>query len=238
MKRIIIAVGVAMITGTMSGQEEIPKTPSEVNEAFLSDLRGFKDERYPGIPARTQPAPFAPSAGVSRSSPGGESVSVASLNHRVPKAAKKAYERGRKFSDQGDVRRAAEEFEKAVALDPEYAAAHGDLGVQYVRMIRFEEAEAQLRQAIALDPYVSVSHSNLGWVLFHSRNFQEAEKSARSALALSINNDRAHFLLGLLLSAAPNTSAEGAWHIKQAEVTIPDVDRRFRELREHLQTKP
>ena len=183
MKRIVIAVALAVVPGTITAQEEPVKSPSEVNAAMLADLRGFNEGPYPGLPATFQPLPFSPftlwtTGRLSRPSHGGETVSVASLSHRVPTAAQKAYERGTKLSNKGDDLKAAEEFEKAVALDPEYAAAHGDLGVQYIRLGRLKDAEAELRRAIALDPYVSIAHSNLGWVLFQSRNSPEAEQSA------------------------------------------------------------
>jgi len=152
-------------------------------------------------------------------------VSVASLLHKVPKPAKKAFDRGSKALEKGDVEKAAKGFENAIALDPEYAAAHRELGVSYFRMNRLEEAEAQLREATALDPYVSVAQSNFAWVLFHARNFPEAEQHAGRALALSSRNDRARALLGILLASSPATGAEGERQLEQDVRTLPGLDR-------------
>ena len=238
MKRMLVAAGLSLLSRTVFGQDVNVLLPREANAAALAELRGWQEELRPAapgmLPAQPQsqsPFVFWTTAPLPRVRPSPETVSAASLGHRVPKAAKKASDRSAKFSRKGDSRRAAEELEKAVALDPEYAEAHGNLGFEYSQLGRLREAEAEMRRAIALDPYVSIAHSNLGWVLFQQGNFADAERSARHALALSLNNDRAHVLLGILLGAEPATRAEGARHLEQATSTFPQVKRLLDELR-------
>jgi Flp pilus assembly protein TadD len=154
-----------------------------------------------------------------------EPVSVQSLQHRVPKSARKAYDRGEKMAGKGDSRGATQEFEEAVALDPDYTDAHINLGVQYMDQQRFQEAEVEMRRAIALDSQISLAHSNLGWLLFQLRRLRESEESARRALALSPNNSRAHLHLGILLASVHASAAEGAWHIRKAQSSFPEVRR-------------
>ena len=236
MKRMIFAAGLVMIPGALFGQEEKVLSPREALEATLKDFRGLQEQLQPVTPGMLSAQPgslitFWTTAPLPQPKPVAGTVSVARLRHSVPKAAKKAVDRGDKLLSKGDARGAAEELEKAVALDPEYADAHNDLSVAYVKLGRLQEAEAEVRRAIELDPYVSVAHSNLGWVLFERRDFPEAERSARRALALSLHNDRAHILLGILLGSAPATRAEGVRHIEQAAGTFPEVERLLAELR-------
>jgi len=226
----------SLLSRAVFGQDVNVLLPREANAAALAELRGRQEElrpAAPGILPAQSPFVFWTTAPLPNRKPSPETISAASLGHRVPKAAKKASDRSAKFSRKGDSRRAAEELEKAVALDPEYAEAHGNLGFEYSQLGRLQEAEAEMRRAIALDPYVSIAHSNLGWVLFQQGNFADAERSARRALALSLNNDRAHVLLGVLLGAEPATRAEGARHIEQATSTFPQVESLLEELRGH-----
>jgi len=236
MKRVILAAGLSMLSGGMFSQDVKVLSSREATEAALADLRGLQEELRATKPGMLPPQPWSPfvfwtTAPSPSLQPSIETVSAANLRHRVPKAAKEASDRSAKLSRNGDARRAAEELEKAVSLDPEYAEAHGNLGFEYMQLGRLKDAEAEIRRAIALDPYVSIIHSNLGWLLFQQRDFAEAEQSARRALALSLDNDRAHMLLGVLLGAEPATRAEGVRHLEQAASTFPQVERLIEELR-------
>ena len=74
--------------------------------------------------------------------------------------------RGAKFSQAGDHRRAAEEFERAVAADPEFARAYRGLGLEYAQLERYVEAEAELRRSLTLDSTSWIGHYNLAAVLY------------------------------------------------------------------------
>jgi len=57
---------------------------------------------------------------------------------------------------------AAAAFEAALALEPDYADAHNDLGITHQRSGRVEEAMAAYRRAAAINPGHAKAHSNLG----------------------------------------------------------------------------
>ena len=127
MRRLIVAVSLAMLPGSAFGQTERTISPQQVLESTLADLRNRADEL--AFAKKGPPLPFAPwtTPPLPPLTPGAETVSLASLSHRVPKAAIKAHNRGVKFARAGDTRRAIVEMEKAVASDPQYAEARGML---------------------------------------------------------------------------------------------------------------
>ena len=87
----------------------------------------------------------------------------------------------------------------AVALSPEDAAAHSNLGVALQELGRLEEAEASHTQAIALKPNFAEAHNNLGSTLQEQGKLDEAEASCRQAIALKSDYAEAHYNLGNML---------------------------------------
>jgi Flp pilus assembly protein TadD len=227
-------MGLVSIPASLLAQEGRPRTPQEMMQDMQADLQGQRNEVQEATRIhRPVSSAFGPWP-VPRAEPQQPArlLSVASLLHRVPKAAQKAYDRGIDFVRKGDPSQAVEELEKATKLDPAFSSAHGDLGVLYAQLGRLRDGESEIRQAIVLDPYVSLTHSNLGWVLFQQRSFSDAERSARRALSLSPTNDPAHLLLGIMLGGEPATRAEGVRHLKQAIATFPEVAKTLEELGE------
>ena len=218
MKRLFIVAALFVCPAVLHAQQ--PATSREALERALQEMRGWQEEFLPALPTRPWPSAPIPSRQEELGT-----VSVASLAHRPPRAARKAYERGLKHSSKGDSMKAAREFEAAIARDPLFAEAHADLGVEYTRLDRLPEAESQMRRAIELDPNVSIWHSNLAWLLFHLRRLPEAEAAARRSLSAGPNNERAHLLLGILLASAPDTRAEGIRHLERASEAFPEVTR-------------
>jgi len=149
--------------------------------------------------------------------------SVRRLRHRVPKSANKAFKRAGKLAQANDAGGAAMELENAIALDQKFAEAHAELGVQYARLGRYQEAEAELRRTIELIPDDPVPYSNLAWVELRRGNLAEVELSLRQTIRRSPENATAYMMLGSLLSGAPETLAEGIRYLEYAARTIPDA---------------
>ena len=66
--------------------------------------------------------------------------------------AKEQVEFGIKVAQNGLWKEATYRWEKAVELDPTYAAAWNNLGIGYEQEGRFEEAQKAYEKALALDP--------------------------------------------------------------------------------------
>jgi TolB-like protein/tetratricopeptide (TPR) repeat protein len=109
--------------------------------------------------------------------------------------------KGRHFRSMHSVegfKRAVEHFERAVALDPQYAAAHADLGMAYQEgsgwgwgdpRQNIERAREGIRTALRLDPDNSDAHAAAGYVaLGYDYDWKKAEAELRRALELNSNN--------------------------------------------------
>lgn len=136
--------------------------------------------------------PNSPSPGI---------ISLARLRHKVPKAAQKAYRKGTKLFHSGKYLEASKELERAVALDPEYAGAHNNLGVQYAILSRFADAHREFLRAIDLDPALASANLNAARVELLKSDLASAEQHARRAsMLLSGQSDQAQLLLNSILA--------------------------------------
>jgi serine/threonine-protein kinase len=86
-----------------------------------------------------------------------------------------------------------------VALRPDSAGAHLDLGVVLYDQRKLPEAEKEFREALCLRPDYPEAHNNLGLVLRDQRKLPEAEKEYREALRLRPDFALAHINLGNVL---------------------------------------
>ena len=226
-------------------EQEKMRTPAEIMAAMEADLHGRAEAMYGSDPTAMRNAlvngmppdknraireslhlPDPPRPPVISGT-----VSAATLRHAVPKAAAKAHERARKLFASGKLREASLELEKALALDPDYAEAHENLGALYVKLERPAEGESHLRRAIELNPSSSFAHSDLAAVQLLAGDWEAAERSALRALELSRSNDWARFMLGLTLLRNAATRAEGLQHLEYASRSVPGARQALEALR-------
>jgi len=93
---------------------------------------------------------------------------------------------------------AIECYERAIAIDPNYAAAYSNLGVVKQQIGRLPEAIAHYRQALAIDRNLAETASNLGSALAEAGENEEAIAEYERALSLNPNCAEALINLGLL----------------------------------------
>jgi len=115
---------------------------------------------------------------------------------------------------------AKSEFERAMALDPNNAAAHSGLadatrmqGWWYPDLprVKWEETSRQLvKRAIELDPNLAEAHASLGLILDDAYEYAAAEKEFKLALSLNPSYSLAHdWYAGLLLVTGRTEEALG-----------------------------
>jgi TolB-like protein/DNA-binding winged helix-turn-helix (wHTH) protein/tetratricopeptide (TPR) repeat protein len=127
------------------------------------------------------------------------------------------YMRGRFYREQAtesSVRRAITHFERAIELDPGYAAAHAALadchrllaapGWEVERPAALlPRARAAAERALQIDPRLAEAHVVLAMLRFdHEWDIPAAERGLREALALDPNSARAHLYYSGVLTAA------------------------------------
>jgi tetratricopeptide (TPR) repeat protein len=216
MQKAILAIAAAFNCWAQDPNQDPRKDVTRHLENELYGQRLELDSRFVNSVVPTQ----------SRSSSGdgsGSLISIRSAGHKIPKSARKAFDRATKHSSKRDYRAAAAELETAVALDPDFVEARANLGAQYIRLGRLDEARKELQRAVELDPNMAAVHANLAMVLLGQNHAELAIVHARRALKLAPANYRAHFFLGLALGASPSTLGESLEHLRIAAEQLPEA---------------
>ncbi|MBI3757301.1 MAG: adenylate/guanylate cyclase domain-containing protein [Deltaproteobacteria bacterium] len=110
-------------------------------------------------------------------------------------------------------------FEKAIELDPQYAAAYALLGLTYnaewsllwsQNPQTLEQAFALVQKAITLDDSLPVAHRVLGWVYAWKKQHESAIAEGEHAIALDPNEADGYWQLAQILnvSGKPETAIE------------------------------
>jgi tetratricopeptide (TPR) repeat protein len=142
-------------------QTASPQSPAQIQVDIGRDLQGPQHElRQDVVPGSRQAFTFGRLGELGEFVPADPReprhnatgcVSAARLRHKTPEAAKKAYKQGRKLAGQKKHEEAAAAFEEAIREDPQFAEAHGELGIQDYLLQRFVEADFEMRSALAVD---------------------------------------------------------------------------------------
>lgn len=91
---------------------------------------------------------------------------------------------------------AEKEFQRALALNPNYALAHHWYGNLYLSpMGRHQEAIAELQQASELDPVSLIVNTDLGYAYFFSGDYDRAYEQYRKVLAADPSFVSTHWVL-------------------------------------------
>ncbi|MGQ0542254.1 MAG: winged helix-turn-helix domain-containing tetratricopeptide repeat protein [Blastocatellia bacterium] len=112
--------------------------------------------------------------------------------------AYQAYLKGRFLFQQSEHQRAADEFQRAIQMDPNYALAHAGLSDALARLAnasagikrieRYEQSRDQAKWSLAIDPNLAEAHAAMGWLLrIYDWNWSESESHFRRAIELAPN---------------------------------------------------
>jgi len=134
--------------------------------------------------------------GVTSASPGVDGLSHGRMGPIDPRAVD-AYALGIMYFDRftrDGIRAGIDQFKRAVAIEPKFALAWGQLGAAYAMQGMFgfvaptdatEQFRAAELQAIEADPQVALGHAGLGLALFYTWDFDHACESFEEALRLN-----------------------------------------------------
>jgi serine/threonine protein kinase/tetratricopeptide (TPR) repeat protein len=151
--------------------------------------------------------------------------------HTENEEAYRLYLQGRYFWNrrhEGGMQRGLEYFQKAIAVDPEYALPYSGIADCYFSLgfldflapkAAFGKCKEAALKALALDPDLAEAHASLAVALqFFDWDPAGAEAEFRRAIALNPNYATAHFFYGFCLTAMGRFDEAIAEHIRAMEL--------------------
>jgi len=99
----------------------------------------------------------------------------------------------------GDAEAAAEQFRMLVEMKPDYPRAQTNLGLQLLRLERFDEARAALELAVEQDKNDAVAYNHLGVLARRDGQFDQALEYYNKAIEANPDYAAAHLNRGILL---------------------------------------
>jgi tetratricopeptide (TPR) repeat protein len=112
-------------------------------------------------------------------------------------------------------------FQEALRRDPNLAGAWQDLGLAYIKLNRWAEAAETFAELAKRQADSSDAAYFYALALFNSGRAAEAEKEARRALRLNAGDASALTLVGIILAARGDSSAEAVEALTQAVALAP-----------------
>jgi thioredoxin-like negative regulator of GroEL len=162
-----------------------------------------------------------PSSGMRDRTSKEASVSVHQLSHKVPKSAKKEFEKAVRAGD--DHAKVIAHLKKAVEIDPEYIAALNNLGSRYIQIDQYENALEVLGRAQKIDPASPNVQTNIAVALLAMHKAGEAEHAARRAYQLASNDPRARYILALSLYTRQQFTEETVKLLESSREYFPNA---------------
>jgi tetratricopeptide (TPR) repeat protein len=113
------------------------------------------------------------------------------------KEEQEGFDKGYKASLAERYDEAIEYYKKAIAMNPDYADAHANLGVTYMNKGRLDEAIVALKKALALDAQKAGVQYNLGLLYDKKGKIDEAISAYEKSIAINPGFARAYQNLGI-----------------------------------------
>lgn len=195
-----------------AGMYTVRVVPALSDQALIEEYRDINATSSPLVLRLPESTEAKPVSGT---------ISVSQLRHPIPKQALRAFAEALKYSEAKNTPLAIEKLEQAIRLAPLYREAHGNLGVQYLRADRNQDAAVQFQQALELGPPDAMLYVNLACAHFLMRDYTRGEDAARKALALGPKSPRVHYLLGTVLAMQRGKELEALEHLQAAALDTP-----------------
>jgi len=153
----------------------------------------------------------------------GDTVSVAQLRHKVPKHARKEYDKAEQAMSKRDVEGSLEHLKRATEIDPEYLEAHNNLGARLLMLGKTQDALNVLHHAAQIDPSSAFVQTNIAVALMTLQQYPEAEQAARRAISLQSNDPKARYVLALTLYGQRKFTPETVSLLQRSQEQFPNA---------------
>ena len=101
------------------------------------------------------------------------------------------------YQDQGNDRKAIEEFKKTLSYDPNYLKAYNALGISYDLLGDFSHAIESYKTALKINSGTDYIHNNLGYSYLLQEKVGDAIEAFKNAIRLNNQDERFHNNFGL-----------------------------------------
>lgn len=132
---------------------------------------------------------------------------LSALIEQFPAAPAYYLQRALVYLGRTEHRRAADDLNMVLAMEPENALAHDLLGIAYLEADSPEAAEEAFEEAIELDPSLATAAYNLGVIRQQQMRYQEAIALFDRAIELDVGLEMAYFNRALAHKAMGNVDA-------------------------------
>ena len=153
-------------------------------------------------------------------------ISVRDLHRQSQPKAFRAFVEAQRAREAGHGTESVRKLEQALRIDPDYAEARCNLGVEYIRQGRYPQALEQFEKAVASGYNSAILYSDLGFAYYALGRWKDAERAARRAVDLDDGYGRAHYMLGSVLAhgirpEALEKAPEAARHLRLGSADVP-----------------
>lgn len=104
--------------------------------------------------------------------------------------------RGACFAGLNQINLAKENYEKAIAINPEYSKAHFNLAGVFHELEEYDASISSYQKTLLIEPDYAEAHNNLGNVLREVSEIESAIESYKKAINIKPNYVEAHYSLG------------------------------------------
>jgi superkiller protein 3 len=105
--------------------------------------------------------------------------------------------RGYNANENGLYELAIENYQKALAINPNYAMAYNNMGNTYRNLENYNEAIRCFQKAIAIDPNFAWAYNNMGIVYDKLKNYNEAIRRYQKAIDINPNYAKVYYNMGI-----------------------------------------